>query len=203
MLKLLPTLLLSLAIGCAGSSAQKNKDFFTSGNREADQRADQRMVKSQQLKGENSASDQSAHSNEKPSLYQRLGAESGITSIVDDWTTRALADPRVNFTRKDVTQGGFSFHRGRSEYWNPTPANVAQLKKHLVQFLSLATGGPVHYDGKEIKQAHANMHISNAEFDASVGDLKATLDSLHTPNQEQKELLSIIESTRPQIAEER
>ena len=47
------------------------------------------------------------------------------------------------------------------------------------------------------------LHISNAEFDASVGDLKATLDKLQVPNPEQKELLAIIESTRPQVAEER
>ena len=33
----------------------------------------------------------------------------------------------------------------------------------------------------------------------SVGDLKATLDKLQIPNTEQKELLAIVESTRPQI----
>ena len=47
------------------------------------------------------------------------------------------------------------------------------------------------------------MHISNPEFDAAVGDLKATLNKLKIANKEQKELLSVIESTRPQIAEER
>ena len=87
--------------------------------------------------------------------------------------------------------------------WKATPESVAVLEKHLVQFLALATGGPAHYDGKEIKPAHANMHISNTEFDASVGDIKASLDELKVANTEQKELLSIIESTRPEIVEER
>jgi hemoglobin len=73
----------------------------------------------------------------------------------------------------------------------------------MVQFLSLATGGPAQYDGKEIKPAHAGMRIGNPEFDAAVGDLKASLDRLKTPNKEQKELLAILESTRPQIVEER
>jgi truncated hemoglobin YjbI len=66
-----------------------------------------------------------------------------------------------------------------------------------------ATGGPVHYDGKEMKSAHAGMHIGNPEFDATLGDLKASLGRLQIPNKEQKELLSIIESTRPQIVTQR
>ena len=77
------------------------------------------------------------------------------------------------------------------------------LKKHLVQFIVLATGGPVHYEGKEIKSAHAGMKIGNPEFDAVLGDVKASLDRLQIPNKEQKELLSIIESTRPQIVTQR
>ena len=40
------------------------------------------------------------------------------------------------------------------------------------------------------------MHISNPEFDAAIGDLKASLDKLQIPNKEQKELLAIVESTR-------
>src|SRR5205085_6932229 len=39
----------SMTLGC-GSSERKNHDFFTSGNREADQRAEQRMSKDLQLK---------------------------------------------------------------------------------------------------------------------------------------------------------
>jgi hypothetical protein len=47
------------------------------------------------------------------------------------------------------------------------------------------------------------MHISNPEFDATIGDLKASLDKLQVPSKEQKELLSIVESTRPLIVQER
>ena len=54
-----------------------------------------------------------------------------------------------------------------------------------------------------MKQVHTGMRISNAEFDASIGDLKATLDKFAIPTAEQKELLAIIESTRSQVVEER
>jgi hemoglobin len=87
--------------------------------------------------------------------------------------------------------------------WDANPQNVEQLKKHIVQFLCLSTGGPAHYDGKEMKEAHTNLHIANPEFDAAIGDLKAAMDKLQVPNKEQKELLSIVESTRPLIVEQR
>jgi hemoglobin len=211
--------------GCGGGGAgtSKKTDFFTSGSREADQRASQTMAKSEQLSGSgegagekgvkkavvNKHADESggstnraAQAEGKLALFQRLGGEAGLSNIVADFTTRAVNDPRVNWTRKGVKSGGW-FHRGAVVNWDPSAANVAKLQKHLVQFLALATGGPTKYDGKEMVTAHAGMHISNPEFDATIGDLKATLDKLQVPNKEQKELLAIVESTRPQIVEKR
>ena len=79
----------------------------------------------------------------------------------------------------------------------------AQMAAPKRQFLSLATGGPAQYDGKDMKSTHAGMGIGNPEFDAVIGDLKASLDKLQIATQEQKELLAIIESTRPQIVTQR
>jgi hemoglobin len=217
---------LMLAVGCGGGTVgeKKSSDFFTSGNREADQRASQRMAKAEQLSGSgegagqadvqkakttNSKSGSESETNKaaqvegKLTLFDRLGGEEGLSKIVDDFTPRALQDPRVNWERKGVTRGGFSFHSGESVTWTNSPQNVAVLKKHMVQFLMLAAGGPAHYEGKEMKATHADMHITNPEFDAALGDLKASLDRLKIPNKEQKELLAIIESTRPQIVTER
>jgi hemoglobin len=223
---------LSAPIGCGTAKVgNKKDDFFTSGSREADQRASQRMAKSEQLTGSGegagekgvkkaetaktntttnaSAANTDSKTNKaavvegKLALYDRLGGEKGITAIVDDFLPRALQDPRVNWERKGVKRGGFSFRRARPVTWNATDENVAILKKHFVQFIALATGGPSQYDGKEIKPTHAAMHIGNPEFDAALGDLKASLDKLQIPNKEQKELLSIIESTRPQIVTQR
>jgi hemoglobin len=139
-------------------------------------------------------------------LYERLGGDKGLVAIVDDFTNRVLQDPRVNWTRKGSKGSRFAFwRRNKSDaaMWNPAPQNVVRLKKHFVQFLSLATGGPTRYEGKEMRSAHAGMHIRNPEFDAVIGDLKASLDKLQIPEREQKELLAIMESTRPQIVSER
>ncbi len=212
---LILALSVGLVAGCrTGSAMKENRTFFTSGSREADQRASQRMAKAEQLSGsgEGGGGDKVEHAQPgigkptqeqaKRSLFERLGGERGLTALVEDFTPRVLQDPRVNWDRQGVKSGGL-FHHGPSVVWNPTPVNVAVMKKHLMQFLALATGGPSHYEGKELKSLHSGMQISNPEFDAVVGDVKASLDKLQIANQEQKELLAIIESTRPLIVTER
>jgi hemoglobin len=204
--------------GCRSKPQAQNKDYFTSGSREADQRASQRMAKAEQLEGSGEGSGEkgvkksskkaaggtgeAVQAENKVSLFDRLGGEKGLTALVDDFTPRLLQDPRVNWDRLGVKSHGV-FKRTKAETWQATPDNIANLKKHMVQFLALATGGPVQYEGKEMKASHANMQISNPEFEAAVGDIKASLDKLQIPNKEQKELLAIIESTRPLIVTER
>ncbi len=206
---------------------EKRNDFFTSGSREADQRASQRMARDEQLTGSGEGAgekgakkavpaernaegmpgnetNRAAQVEGKLALFDRLGGEKGIAAILDDFTPRVLRDPRVNWQRRGVNRRFtlLSTNDG-DDAWTATAGNVALLKKHLLQFITLATGGPARYDGKEIKSTHARMRIGNPEFDAVLGDLKASLDRLRIPNKEQKELLSIIESTRPQIVTQR
>jgi hemoglobin len=215
-------------VGCRSKPTNPaTQNFFTSGSTAADQRAQQRMARAEQLAGSSaSSSGKKMKASEalgpgageaagaegtntimvapkKLALYYRLGGEVGLSNLVADFLARAMDDPRVNWDRKGVTRGGLSFHRGQSETWKPTPQNVALLQKHMVEFLALATGGPSHYTGREIESVHAHMHISNPEFDATVGDLKVSLDRLKIANVEQRELLAIIESTRPEIVTER
>ncbi len=187
-----------LLCGCA-SEEKKDRDFHTSGSREADQRAEQRISKVQQLRGEGEGTDGDA----KPSLFERIGGDAGIRTIVDDFIRRAVADPRVNWERKGIKRGGLLGVGGKSVEWKPTEESLARMKEHIAQFLAVATGGPPKYEGRDMKEVHAGMRITNAEFDATIGDLKATLDTLRVSVEVQKELLSIVESTRPQIAEER
>src|SRR5262245_34563409 len=152
-------------VGCAAKARKQNQEFFTSGSREADQRALQRMARDEQLSGSGegageknvtkakpakpAADGTSAGATNKPAqvegklaLFDRLGGEMGISNIVADFTPRVLQDPRVNWQRKGVKRGGFSIHRGESVAWNARSENVARLQTHLVQFLGLATGGP-------------------------------------------------------------
>jgi len=124
------------------------------------------------------------------SLYERLGGETAIKAVVDDFVGRAAADPKVNFTRK-----------GTSMEWNPSPENVAKLKAHLVQFISMATGGLQKYEGRAMKPVHTGMGITEAEFGALAADLVASLDKFKVPQKEKDDLISIVASTKRDIVE--
>src|SRR3954471_14514236 len=176
--------------GCRSKPQGQNKDFFTSGSRDADQRASQRMAKAEQLEGSGEGSGEKgvkkaakntggtadgAQAEKKLSLFDRLGGEKGLTALVDDFTPRLLEDPRVNWSRQNVKSHGLFSHT-QAHTWQASSENVNTLKQHIVQFLALATGGPAKYEGKDMKAAHSNMQISNPEFEAAVGDIKASLD---------------------------
>jgi len=208
-------------VGCRAKVAGKKQDeFFTSGSREADQRALQRMAQSEQIAGSGEGAGEKgvkkavasqtggganstnigARAEGKLPLFDRLGGETGISNIVADVLPRLLQDPRVNWQRKGVKRGVF---QSKAASWDAAPESIANLEKHIVQFLALATGGPARYEGKDMTATHSGMNISNPEFDAALGDLKASLDKLRIPNKEQKELLAIIETTRPQVVTRR
>ena len=128
---------------------------------------------------------------EKP-LYDRLGGEAAIKAVIDDFVARAAPDPKVNFSRK-----------GTPQEWQATPENVDHLKRMLVDLVGMVTGGPQKYTGRSMKEAHRGMAITQAEFDALAGHLKASLDKFKVPAREQDELLKIVASTAPDIVEKK
>jgi hemoglobin len=123
------------------------------------------------------------------SLYERLGGEAALKIVVDDFVAVAAPDPKVDFTR-----GGT---------WKATDASVAHLKKMLVDFMGQAFGGPQVYAGRTMKDAHRGMVITQAQFDALAGHLKATLVKHKVPAKEIDEVMAIAASTAPDIVEKR
>src|SRR5881628_904259 len=119
------------------------------------------------------------------SLYERLGGENRIAKIVDEWISRSLNDPRVNFIR-----------RGTDMPWRPADSNVAQVKRGFTEFFCAARGGRQKYEGRDMKSVHMGMKISGGEFDAMKKDLKETLKMLKVGDKEQNELFKVIESVR-------
>jgi hemoglobin len=124
-------------------------------------------------------------------LYDRIGGESAIRAVINDFAARAAADEKVNFARKGVP----------GHEWQATPENVQKVKERLVQFVCVATGGPQKYEGQDMGTVHKGMQITGSEFDAIAADLKQSLDAVKVPPREQKELLDIVASTRGVIVE--
>ena len=184
--------------GCGATEKEKkDPEFHTSGSPEADQRAEENVAKIQQLRGEGMN-----QTDTHRSLYDRLGGDEGLKTITSDWIDRAIADPSVNWKRLGVKSGGVLGVGAKDASWTPTPATIEEMKKHIVQFFALKSGGPAHYDGRDMKASHEKMAITSDQFEAAVGDLKASLDAHKVQTQEQKELMAIVETTRPQIVAE-
>jgi len=120
-------------------------------------------------------------------LWDRLGGEKGVSRVVDNFLTSSLADPKVNFYRKPNV--------------NPTPEQIATLKKQLVELLSSMTGGPYDYKGKSMKDAHKGMGITNPQFDAMIGHIRAALLANGAQPADITLVLDIVESTRKDIVQ--
>jgi hemoglobin len=118
-------------------------------------------------------------------LWDRLGGEKNVRALVHDVVLAAAENPKVNFTRGKKLDA----------------KSVEALEESLVRFVSSVTGGPLKYEGKSMKDAHAGMKITHAEFDALVGVVKESLAKFKVPEAETKELVALVESTRKDIVE--
>ena len=123
-------------------------------------------------------------------LYERMGGESAVRAVVNDFVSRAAADPAVNFTRQ-----------GHANAWQPTPQNMERLKQRLVEFIATTAGGPMQYRGNDMVTAHRGMAITNVEFDALAGHLRAALEVNDVPRREREELLKAAATLRSAVVE--
>lgn len=95
------------------------------------------------------------------SIYDQLGGGGSIGLAVDDFYVRVLGDPSLA-----------PFFEG---------VDLAGLKSHQRAFMAAALGGSEVYSGRDMAAAHAGMNITDADFDAVVGHLVATLTDLGVP----------------------
>ena len=123
----------------------------------------------------------------KPSLYERLGGLYPISAVVDDFIDRVYVNATLNANP--------NIAKARSE------VRKAGLKVHVVNLMCMVTGGPCKYTGKGMKEAHASFHITPNEWQSLLVDFRGSLDKFKVPNAEQKELIDIVESTKPDIVE--
>ncbi|WP_461521817.1 group I truncated hemoglobin [Porticoccus sp.] len=120
-----------------------------------------------------------------PSLYDRLGGLMPISVVVSDFLDAVVPDPMLN------DNPAIDAARKRV----PTP----YLKYHVTAQVCQVTGGPCQYQGRGMKEAHAHLNITVAEWDQMVTLFKGVLAKHNVPEQETRELLAIIDSTKADI----
>jgi hemoglobin len=119
----------------------------------------------------------------KPSLYDRLGGDSGVEAISNLLIDRVVADPVLGRSFKDT--------------------NLGRIKSLLAEQICDLSGGPCHYSGDPMQQVHAGHHISEAEFYAMVDDLRDILHQRHVSIGASNELLRLLAPMKRAVVEPR
>ncbi len=66
-------------------------------------------------------------------------------------------------------------------------------------FDSCTNAGPCAYVGRDMKTTHADLNITEVEWEALIEVFQASFDAFEIPEQEQTELFAIIAGTKADI----
>jgi hemoglobin len=106
------------------------------------------------------------------SLYVALGAKTGIAEFTGTMLAIAVKDPRIAHDFDDI-----------STDW---------LTKRLTLKICQLTGGPCHYPGRTMYEAHKGLHLKTLDFNALVEDLQIAMSRQGIPFHTQNRLLAIL-----------
>ncbi|GLY66762.1 group I truncated hemoglobin [Amycolatopsis taiwanensis] len=106
------------------------------------------------------------------SIYEEIGGQEALITVVDDFYDRVLADP------------------GLAGYF--TGSNMSRLKGRQVEFFAAALGGPDHYGGQSMKDVHRGMGIDQPAFDRVAELLSDSLLDAGVTDQTVKEIIGAI-----------
>jgi hemoglobin len=116
------------------------------------------------------------------SLYQRIGHAGGLLWLVNTLYLRVLADP--------LLMSYFKHLDDQDRQW---------LRWHMLTLLAVVTGGPSKYEGRDLHQAHAELHITEEAFDRVVWHLQATLQELEVQQEDQQAILAEVRARRAAV----
>ncbi|PCC67742.1 hemoglobin [Nannocystis exedens] len=116
------------------------------------------------------------------SLYDELGGAVAIDAAVDIFYRKVMADELLAPFFDDVDM----------------ERQAAKQKA----FLTMVTGGPAHYTGRDMRRAHAHLvaeGIDDTHFDAVVGHLAGTLKELGVSDDKIARVGALAESVRNDV----
>jgi hemoglobin len=105
-------------------------------------------------------------------LYEQIGGEPRMRAVANDFTQIVLADDRINFTFAETDTKIFT-----------------QL---LFEQLCNITQGPCRYTGRNMREAHKKLNITNAMFNALAEDLYQAFDREHVPYRLQNRVMVLL-----------
>lgn len=114
-------------------------------------------------------------------LFETLGGHAGIERIVDGLLLELVEDPRIGHHFAD--------------------ANILRLREKLIEQLCFESGGPCIYTGDSMQASHAGKGYRDADFNALVECLQASMRAEQVPFEAQNRLLARLAPMRDEIVE--
>ena len=111
-------------------------------------------------------------SNNRPTLFERIGGEQMIAEVVNDFYNRVLADPELKPFFKNISLG--------------------KLRRMQREFFSAAFDGPITYTGKPLSHVHHGRGITKHHFSLYVGHLIDTIRNRKITDQDEQDIISRI-----------
>lgn len=116
-------------------------------------------------------------------VYEQLGGEAAINAAVDVFYRRVLADKYI------------------SRFFDGVNMQMQAAKQKA--FLTMVTGGPNQYTGKDMREGHKrlvhDMGLNDAHFDHVLCHLRSTLAELGVKEDLIKTVIDVAESTRADV----
>lgn len=119
------------------------------------------------------------------SLYERLGGNNAIAMVVDRFSDEIVKNPKLNVNPA-------------LRDWNKT-GQLAGLKFMRTLWVCQATGGPFSYTGKDMHEAHKDLHLTSPEFDEVGAEIGRSLDHFNVPEREKNEVLAAIVAHKGEV----
>ena len=115
----------------------------------------------------------------EPTLYDDIGGEAGVASLVERFIREIATDDRVRGHYRDSDMGRFY--------------------RMMQQQMCESTGGGCTYEGDDMRRTHAGMDITPTEFNAIVEALMRAMDAEGLPVGVQNRLLALYAPMREDI----
>ena len=122
---------------------------------------------------------QSLNTEPENSLYQQLGEREGIANVVEDLLYLIVEDERINQQFKGM--------------------DVAQFHRNLTDQLCELSGGPCSYTGREMRELHSDMDITDTQFNALAENLILAMEQNDIPTGAQNRLIKQLLPLYPDI----
>ena len=116
---------------------------------------------------------------ESRTLYEVVGGTEALKLAVDRFYERVVADPQLAH-----------FFEGQ---------DIPRVKRHQVLLLSQVLGGPAEYSGRRLGEAHAQLRITEADYDRVVEHLLGTLRGLAVEDSVVSAVEGVVAGVRPDI----